>query len=362
MAWLALADHDGQEFTPTGLGTTGEDATGLETDELLSKGTLLIETRLSPDGRPQDLLAFRGQGGWLSALTLKAIPGGGLTLVIAQNGEITHATILPNSGTRTDVVRVTYAWDAPKRWARLAIERPEGSDVCMASVANPKPIPVADLQALFLAHNQRYFSEDVVFVAFSDQVEPIGPMPTLTRSVPVETSQGFVRTDHLKRGDLVRTEQTGLVPVLHTVKRTVPARGSFAPVRLRAPYFGLQQDIIVAPDQRLVIRGSEVEYLFGREAVLVPARHLVNGTVALPQQFSQTITYTQVILPRHEAMILAGAPAESLYIGRLRRKPDHLQASVLADVNRNDLPEHGQAAFPVLRWFDAITLAEQRAA
>ena len=30
--------------------------------------------------------------------------------------------------------------------------------------------------------------------------------------------------------------------------------------------------------------------------------------------------------------------------------------------NRNDLPEHGQAAFPVLRWFDAITLAEQRAA
>ena len=45
MAWLALADHDGQEFTPTGLGTTGEDATGLETDELLSKGTLLIETR-----------------------------------------------------------------------------------------------------------------------------------------------------------------------------------------------------------------------------------------------------------------------------------------------------------------------------
>ncbi len=362
MAWLALADHDGQEFTLTGLGTADGPKAGIEPDGLLARGTLLIETRLSPDGRPQDLFAFRGRDGWLTALTLKAIPGGGLTLVIAQNGEITHATILQNSAVRTDVVRVTYAWDAPKRWARLAIERPEGIDVHMASVANPKPLPLADLHDLFLAHHQRYISDDVVFIALSDQIEPIGPMPTLSRSAPVETDEGYVRAGNLKRGDLVRTEQTGLVPVLHTVKRTVPARGSFAPIRLRAPYFGLQQDIIVAPDQRLVIRGSEVEYLFGREAVLVPARHLVNGTVALPQQFSQTITYTQVILPKHEAMMLAGASAESLYIGRLRRKPDELKASVLANVNRNDLPEHGQAAFPVLRWFDAITLAEQRAA
>jgi hypothetical protein len=147
--------------------------------------------------------------------------------------------------------------------------------------------------------------------------------------------------------------------VLH---RTVPARGSFAPIRIRAPFFGLGQDIIVAPDQRLLLRGAEVRKLFGKDAALVPARHLVNGTAAKHHPGMTTIAYTQVFLPGHEAMIAAGLGIDSLYIGRLRRKPAQLRASLLAGFERNDLPEHGYSAIPVLPWFDAITLAAYRAA
>ena len=82
------------------------------------------------------------------------------------------------------------------------------------------------------------------------------------------------------------TRGGGVVPVLHKLDRVVPARGSLAPVRLRAPYFGLLDDVIVAPEQRLVIDGSEVEYLFNQEAVLVPARHLVNGFAAMAESAS----------------------------------------------------------------------------
>ena len=364
MTWIALADHTGQRFSPSGLGPEEngcrDDFRG--SDALLAKGSLMIETRLSPDGKPQDLLTYGGCDGWLRALTLQAIPGGGLTFVVAQNGEVTHATILHKGSARTDVVRIIYSWDAPQRWARFAVEWPDGLNVHMASVPNPKPIPISDLQTLFLEPGKRHMSEDVVFFALSDMVEPLGPTPTLTPGVPVETACGYRRAGDVKRGDLVLTEMANLVPVLYALRRTVPARGSFAPVRLRAPYFGLQQDIVVAPDQRLVIRGSEVEYLFGREAVLVPARHLVNGTAALHEHALDTVSYCQLLLPGHEALIAAGTAAESFYIGRLRRKPDKLGASLLASVDRNALPEQGQAAYPVLKWFDAITLAEQRAA
>ena len=38
---------------------------------------------------------------------------------------------------------------------------------------------------------------------------------------------------------------------------------------MRAPYFGLQDDIIIAPEQHVVIDGPEVEYLFSCEKVLI---------------------------------------------------------------------------------------------
>ena len=118
---------------------------------------------------------------------------------------------------------------------------------------------------------------------------------------------------------LVLTPDGDAVPVLHRLSRRVPACGSFAPVRLRAPYFGLRQDITVAPSQRLVLSGSDVEYMFSQEAVLVEARHLVGGFAALAASAGPTITYTQLLLPEHEALDAAGCVAETLFVGRLRR-------------------------------------------
>ena len=209
---------------------------------------------------------------------------------------------------------------------------------------------------------RRHLDEDVLFLAVSDRVEPLGPTPRLTDRVPILTPQGYRTAASLQRGDMVETMESGPVPVLQTVSRVVPACGSFRPVRLRAPYFGLVRDIIVAPDQRLVIGGSEVEYIFGREAVLVPARYLVNGVSAIELTGAVTVRYSQVILPRHESVIAAGCPIESLYVGRLRRKPEPLAASLLAPFDRNALPEHAPSSYLMLRPFEAVTLMQRRAA
>ena len=67
-------------------------------------------------------------------------------------------------------------------------------------------------------------------------------------------------------------------------------------------------------------------------------------------------------LPAHESLLSAGAALESLYIGRLRRKEEALKSSILAPLDRNSLPEHGKPLYPMLKAFEAIALADDRAA
>ncbi len=364
MTWLALTDHNDRRLSLRGLGADKKDTPLFADDSrtLLTRGTILFETRLSADGRPQVLFGYKNTHPWLRSLTFQAIPGGGIAMVQVQGKAITHAAIQHKEAGRTDVARITYSWDTTAKWGRMTLERPEETHVTSVAVANPRPLSLDDIRDLMLGRNGQTFAPDMIFAACSDQIEPIGPMPTLLPDTPLATPWGYKPASQLKRGDTVLTRSAGVVPVLHRLSRIMPARGSYAPVRLRAPYFGLQQDIIVSPDQRLIIDGPEVEYLFGQEAVLVPARHLVNGFAALQEPCGPTIRYTQLLLPGHETLLAAGTGLESLYIGRIRRKPTHLGSSILHHLDRNTLPEHGRPAHHVLRWYDAIHLARQRAA
>lgn len=363
MGWVGIADHNGGQLFGSGL-DLGRVLLDNPADPraLLSRGTLLLETRLSPDGRPQTLLAFRRNQPWFGSFSLQALPGGGIILVDTLGDDMRHVTLPHDPDGRTDVVRLTYSWDVTAKWGRLTLERPETDMVHSVTLASPHPMPRCDLRGIIIDPNQRGLDADVDFFAISTRIEPVGPMPGLTGLLPISTPHGYVSAGKLKRGDLVDTDEGSIVPVLQAVQRTVPARGSFRPVLLRAPYFGLRRDIVVAPQQRLVISGSEVEYLFGREAVLVPARHLVNGISTRYADCPDLVTYHHLLLPGHEAILAAGCPIESLYVGRLRRKPDQLAASILAGLDRGGLPEHPKPVWPVLKPFEAITLAMNRAA
>jgi len=244
----------------------------------------------------------------------------------------------------------------------LTVERPEEHQVTSTPVRDVRPMPLHALRNLLMGRGDQTRAGDVVFVALSDDVEPVGPVPSLDPDAMIETPFGYKPAGTLQRGDTVVSRGGTVVPVLHRIDRCVPARGSFAPIRLRAPYFGLLQDVRVAPEQRLVIDGSEVEYLFDQEAVLVPARHLDNGFAARKEATGATVRYTQLILPAHEPMMVSGTAMESLYIGRLRRNPALLRMTLLDGLDRSTLPEHGRAAFKELKWYDAIHLARQRAA
>ncbi|MFV0513693.1 MAG: Hint domain-containing protein [Jhaorihella sp.] len=360
MAWIAVcgAGGHGHWFRRSG----GLSAPRADDDALLTRGSLVIETRLPTIRRPRPLVLYDRSGDRPFHLSLQAIPGGGLTLVLNQGGTILHRAIDYSEAGRTDLLRITYSWDAPARRGHVALERTDRERVLLVPVPAAPPLRMADARLLMRNGPDRHVASEVLFLALSGAIEPVGPMPSLLAQTPIATPRGYRPAGSLQRGDTVLTPEGGVVPVLQRVSRTVPALGSFRPVLLRAPYFGLQQDITVAPSQRLVLSGSEVEYLFNREAVLVEVRHLVGGTAVIPAETGPTVTYTQLLLPRHEAVIAAGTVAETLYIGRLRRQKERLAASVLAGLDRHLLPEHGKSVHPVLSAFDAIVLAEQRAA
>lgn len=364
MAWIARATETEGWFSRRGAGLAPDAPPVLDAhpDALLTRGSLLIETRMPALRRPRPLFYFRQGGVWPLQICLQALPGGGLTLIMDHGGDILHRSFDCADAGRTDILRLTYAWDAPRRIGLLALERPEGGRTTLVPVAAPHPLRARDIEAMTHSGSERYMAPEVLFLAVSANIEPIGPSPSLLPATPVLTPEGYRPAGSLRRGDLVTTPSGAAVPVLQCVERVVPALGGFAPQRLRAPYFGLRQDITVAPTQKLVLSGSEVEYLFGRESVLIQAGHLSGNGSVMPASCGPFVRYCQLLLPDNDLLDAAGSSAESLFIGRLRRRPEDLAASLLGGFDRNSLPEHRPPGYPVLRAFDAAVLAEHRAA
>lgn len=363
--WLGIWHPQGRYFDSAGLSEVGESGTLLlrEANALLPQGALVFELRLPDLSRPEPMVLFERGGDWPLRLALTAIPGGGINLVLEHYGSVEHRTLNPSRDGRADQLRLTLSWDAPGFRGRLALERPEGMRAQIVEFDNPRPWRLEDLQALLSDAPEVYLAPGVEMIALSREPEPVGPMPGLCLATMIETDKGARPLGLIRRGDLVRSSSGELVPVLHVVRRQVPSFGAWQPIRLRAPYFGLDRDLILAPHQRLLLTGTEVEYLFGSEAVLAPAETLAaTKTASKLRSPSPLMTYGQLILPGHEVLMASGLGVESLFLGRLRRDRAAVAASLLGTLDRNALPEHAQPRYPVVRAFDAAVLAEQRMA
>ncbi len=133
-------------------------------------------------------------------------------------------------------------------------------------------------------------------------------MPALGPRTPIATPRGFVPAASLGPGDIVLTRDAGPRPVVRILRHGGSGPGPFAPVHLRAPYFGLGTDLLVSGAQQIALSGIEVEYLFGVDEVLAEARHLADGTRArLSRQLTQ-MTWIALDLGT-EALVLSGTCA-----------------------------------------------------
>ncbi|MEM1385999.1 MAG: Hint domain-containing protein [Pseudomonadota bacterium] len=342
MAWIAISDG----ARPTWLKSCG--------DRLLPRGSLLLECLPDPDRiTAQRVIHIDRDSEWRHRLSV-TLTDRGVVEVEHQQGRSHFFAALKEPKRRADEpLRVTFSWDAPRRVATLSAEVPATGAIVTAQFDDPLPLPREDIDPM-MRHGPQTLN--LSLFALSDCLEPIGPMPSLAEDTKVATRAGTKLIQNLRPGDLVMTKPGFCAPVRHVVSREVPTLGEFSPVCLRAPYLGLDADLIVSPHHRLLLHGTDTEYLFGTESAMIEARHLapMHGTTQIARPRVQR--YWQVVLDEHASICTNGTWSESLFVGALNRSPVIRARSLLARSEPNLVPLHRTLAGPRLKPYEAIML------
>ena len=135
----------------------------------------------------------------------------------------------------------------------------------------------------------------------------------------IETPDGLRAVENLKIGDLVNTLDSGPQKLTWVGRTTVPGTGVNTPIVIEAGALGNVRRLCVSPNHRIMLHGHEAELLFGVHEVLVPAKHLVNGTTIRSAPCPE-VAYFHFLCEAHEIVFAEGCAAETLYPGKMALK------------------------------------------
>ena len=130
----------------------------------------------------------------------------------------------------------------------------------------------------------------------------------------IATPSGLRRVEDIDVGDLVLTDAHGPQPVRWRARREMPALGKLAPIVFLAGAIGNRRALRVSPQHRMQISDWRAQLWFGEEAVLVPAKDLVNGETILRLE-GPSVCYHHLLFDQHEIIFAEGVATESLHPG-----------------------------------------------
>lgn len=361
MAWITLTDVPtmGDNTAPIVARLLAPFDKGLAADQLLMSGSLYLEAEIGrSDDTEHTLFVLHRKADVTSHISVQMCEDGTLVFARRLGEQHQQVSLRPTAGRPQDgCMRFTISWDCAARIGVFSVEFSSCGTIHQKEFSDPLPWLHADIEALNRRSAQVAFGPALRCLGLSDQQEPVAIMPSFAAGTPVLTPDGFKPVESLAPGDTVLTgDDLDPMTIGSVCTRDVPARGRFQPIRLNAPYLGLWQDVLVAPEQRILITGAEVEFLFGQEAVLVQAYDLLHTGFAITAPVGSTFRYHQIILDQHAMLHVAGAQMESLFIGHLRDSPELLATTVLKSIPPDVLPSHNKLAFPSLRDYEAIML------
>lgn len=249
---------------------------------LLHKGLFVLELAL-PLQNASLLLNHQAQDGWPRTFAIFHDPASGIVLLHRQGKSVARHVLPGPLPQGRGTARLSFQFDAPARHWHLSFEvlTADPPQKTESHGSNPLPLHLADIQTLCSTPPS---DSAVLWFGLTRGTAPPGAAPWIGLRTPIETSLGPVAAGNLRPGDIVLTADRGPLPLLACERLALPARGSFAPVLLRAPFFGQTADLLVSADQLVTTRGPETEYLFGCDAVLMPAGALTDGRTALSDQ------------------------------------------------------------------------------
>lgn len=269
-AWLVLSDR----------APVAEDAA-----QTIQAGVFVVELAL-PIAEAAVLLDFHTAGATPHTFTLFHDPLAGIVLIHRQ-GQVVARHALPGPlPYQSATGRLSLHFDvAANHWQmKLELLGVADAPVLVSQGTRPLALRSADLHGLSQGPARAARHGAVLWFGLTRGADLPARAPWIGQRTPVETARGPVMAGHLRPGDLIATADGGLLPLRRVRRLDLPACGSFAPVILRAPFFGASHDLLVSSDQQLALSGAEVEYLFSEDEVLVEAGALVDGRTALAER------------------------------------------------------------------------------
>lgn len=305
----------------------------------LFRGTLLAEVDLARlDGNGDPLLQAAVPGASLS-LGLKA--DGRVHGRVSQDGQTGAAACRVGAEAAHGLLRLSWQWDGFNRMSRLTSEHLDAGALRQTETDTAAALGRDLVAALFIGR-AGFRHPGLLGMALCDQVLPVATPPGLLPATRILTPKGPRPAAELRAGDLVSTADAGPQPLIWSDGLVLPALGSDRPVRLLAPFFGQGADLVIHSRHRVLVSGPEVEYLFGRDEVLVEARHLVDGRTAVWAGAGVLTRYHGLALERHHLLIADGARVESHFLGRIGADPALAATTLCRDLV-------GQGGMPIQR-------------
>ena len=150
-----------------------------------------------------------------------------------------------------------------------------------------------------------------------------GAVICFTPDTRIRTPNGDCPIRDLREGDLVQTKDNGCQPIQWMGQRRMSGARLFAmpklrPIRIRAGAFGLDEpdeDLLVSPEHRMLVKGRIALDLFNSPEVLVAARDLIDHQSVAVDLQAREVTYVHMLLPQHEILFANGVESESFHPG-----------------------------------------------
>ena len=130
----------------------------------------------------------------------------------------------------------------------------------------------------------------------------------------IETETGPQRVEELSIGQRLPTRDHGYQAIRWIGRSQLFGGGYNAPIRIAAGALGNDADLWVSPNHKVLISGWRADLFCSLEEVLVPAKHLVNGTT-ITQEPCQSVDYYHVLLDSHALIQSNGIWTESFRPG-----------------------------------------------
>lgn len=137
----------------------------------------------------------------------------------------------------------------------------------------------------------------------------------------IATPGGRTRIEHLRPGDLIQTKDNGPQSVLWTGSRRMTGARLYAmphlrPIRFRAGALGQgrpDEELLVSPQHRMLVRGATAQALFNSDEVLVAAEDLLDGTSVTIDRALREVHYVHILLESHQIVFANGLETESFH-------------------------------------------------